>query len=234
MFPSCSFYGRVEHRVVVAVDGAPPGGHAVDELAPVHQFQAHPFGGRHRPQGLAGVGRGIGMPEMGTVQAPAVPRRSSRQVVEKDAGKDGGAHPLVVQKGPGNNAGAAGRGSATGGRASGAPLVRARRNRRCPGRRDARLWTSTASISSCSRTEDQAVEAAEQDGGGLDCRSSGRRHGPPWRTWCRRSPPRSPHSQKELTSYVDPRCRSGRRRPWAPPSRRRHRDRPGAGVSGAW
>jgi hypothetical protein len=39
--------GGIQDRVVIAVDGAPPGGHAVDQGAAVSQLQADAMGGHH-------------------------------------------------------------------------------------------------------------------------------------------------------------------------------------------
>ena len=49
--------------MVVSVDGAPPGGHAVDEFATVSQTQAYAIGGDHG-EDLGHVGSGsVGMPQ---------------------------------------------------------------------------------------------------------------------------------------------------------------------------
>ena len=59
-----SFGGGVEARVVVAVDGAPPRRHAVDQLPAVLQFDADAFGSSHRIGGQGSGGRGIGVPQV--------------------------------------------------------------------------------------------------------------------------------------------------------------------------
>jgi hypothetical protein len=58
----------VERRVVVAVDRRPPRGHAVDQLAPVGQRQAHPVGPHDRQVGGASGARCVGMPHVGLVE----------------------------------------------------------------------------------------------------------------------------------------------------------------------
>ena len=53
---------RVEARVGVAVDRAPPRGHAVDQLAPVGELQAYAAGGGNRQRGQRRGQRAIGVP----------------------------------------------------------------------------------------------------------------------------------------------------------------------------
>ena len=60
-------HGLIQDRVVVAMDGAPPGGHAVDQLASVHQVQPAPLGGTYRIDRVTVQGRGVGVPGMGLV-----------------------------------------------------------------------------------------------------------------------------------------------------------------------
>jgi hypothetical protein len=60
-------HGPVEHRVVIAVDGGPPGGHAIDQFPAVGKPQAHTRGGDHRVD-RCGIEHGsVRMPHMGTV-----------------------------------------------------------------------------------------------------------------------------------------------------------------------
>ncbi|VTR69274.1 hypothetical protein DESC_740013 [Desulfosarcina cetonica] len=61
------FYGRVQPGMVVPVDGAPPGGHAIDEITTVRQPYAYPLGRRHRIDGQRTFQRRIGMPHVGSV-----------------------------------------------------------------------------------------------------------------------------------------------------------------------
>jgi hypothetical protein len=58
---------RIEHRVAVAVDHAPPRCHPVDQLPPVLKPQADAGGGRHR-QRRDGRHRAIRMPDMPLVE----------------------------------------------------------------------------------------------------------------------------------------------------------------------
>ena len=44
--PQLTLDGGVEHRVVVAVDHAPPRRHSVDQFTPVLEVDPHPIGGR--------------------------------------------------------------------------------------------------------------------------------------------------------------------------------------------
>jgi hypothetical protein len=59
--------GLVEDRVVIAVDGAPPGRHAIDEDPAIHEFDAAAVGGAHRIDRVLIQGRGVGMPDMGPI-----------------------------------------------------------------------------------------------------------------------------------------------------------------------
>jgi hypothetical protein len=59
--------GLIENRVIVAVDGAPPGRHAIDENPAIHEFNVAAVGGAHRMDGIPFDGRGVGMPGMGLV-----------------------------------------------------------------------------------------------------------------------------------------------------------------------
>ena len=65
---SCSAQRGVERGVAVAVDGAPPRRHAVDQLASVGQTQAYPLGGQHRQGGCGGGQRRVGVPHALTVE----------------------------------------------------------------------------------------------------------------------------------------------------------------------
>jgi len=51
-------------RMVVAVDGAPPGRHTVDQLAAVGKLQAHATGRHHRVHRQLRIHRAVGMPDM--------------------------------------------------------------------------------------------------------------------------------------------------------------------------
>ena len=54
---------RVERRVAVAVDRAPPRGHPVDQLAPVGELQAHALGRDDRQRRQRRGQRAVGMPD---------------------------------------------------------------------------------------------------------------------------------------------------------------------------
>ena len=75
---------RIELRVAVAVDRAPPRGHAVDQLAPIAETQARAARALHRQRVQGGRQRAIGMPNalavereqcLPAVQAAPTPRR---------------------------------------------------------------------------------------------------------------------------------------------------------------
>ena len=74
--PELLAHGRVERRVAVAVDRAPPRGHPVDQLAPVGQPQAHPLGRDDRQRGQRRGQRAVGMPDaLGVEREQLVPVR---------------------------------------------------------------------------------------------------------------------------------------------------------------
>ena len=60
-------HGRIELRVTIAVDGRPPGGHAVDQLAAVGELQTAALGSHYRKHRRRIDQRAVRMPDMLTV-----------------------------------------------------------------------------------------------------------------------------------------------------------------------
>ena len=80
--PSCSRAARVERGVAVAVDRAPPRGHAVDQLAAVRQLQAHALRRDDRQRRLRAGQRAVGMPDVLAVEREqCVPVGSDRVLI---------------------------------------------------------------------------------------------------------------------------------------------------------
>src|SRR5690625_1311301 len=65
-------HGLLDGRMTIAMDRAPPGGHAVDELAAIGQLQLHALGGYHGPDRCRCGHGGIGMPKMLAVEAQSL------------------------------------------------------------------------------------------------------------------------------------------------------------------
>ena len=72
ILPELLARGAVERRVAVAVDRAPPRGHAVDQLAAVGQAQAHALRGDDRQRGQRCRQRAVWVPDALARRAPAV------------------------------------------------------------------------------------------------------------------------------------------------------------------
>src|SRR4051794_30940292 len=70
-------HGVREVRVVVAVAGRPPGGDAVDQLAPVVEHDACAVGARDRERRGRGFHLGVGQPDVG---APGLVPVGSRHI----------------------------------------------------------------------------------------------------------------------------------------------------------
>ena len=65
-------YRRIQHRVIVAMDGAPPRRHAVDQFATVGQTDAHAVCRPHRVDRQVGTQRAVGVPDMRAVSREPV------------------------------------------------------------------------------------------------------------------------------------------------------------------
>ena len=61
------FDDSIQNRMIVAMDGAPPGRHAVDELFAVGEAQSNAFGGNNRKHGGFPGHRRVGMPDLRAV-----------------------------------------------------------------------------------------------------------------------------------------------------------------------
>ena len=55
---------RIELRHVVAMDGAPPGGHSVHQAPPIFQMQTTALCGAHGPHARRLHHGGVGMPQV--------------------------------------------------------------------------------------------------------------------------------------------------------------------------
>ncbi len=92
--------GGVERGVAVAVDRAPPRGHAVDQLAAVRQLQAHALRRDDRQRRLRAGQRAVGMPDVLAVEREqCVPVAQIRSILVGNevplAGSADGAEPRV-------------------------------------------------------------------------------------------------------------------------------------------
>lgn len=61
--------GLIQDRMVIAVDGAPPGRHAVYQLAAIGQTDAHTLGRNHRVHRQRPGQGGVGVPEVVAVKS---------------------------------------------------------------------------------------------------------------------------------------------------------------------
>jgi hypothetical protein len=66
--PELLFDGAIQHRVVVAMNGTPPGGHPVNQLAAIRQPDAHPVCRLHRINRQISAECAVGMPDVCTVR----------------------------------------------------------------------------------------------------------------------------------------------------------------------